>query len=244
MPAPAAASASCSPQRSVAVDPKNLQVGPASKPFSPQLGLWLADERSALLSPTVDAAWAVGPTLAAGPNSAIRAVVLARLPKPLRGWLGRPIRVLGANGAVCDTRLQRFLIRAQITPDLATAEHWEGCADGPNPTPEAVAGEVWRLSASSGRSLIAEFSAPCKGALIAVDPDRAVPAIAAPEPASADLGDALMTAFRQLPAYAQIQARFHAEHPELDGAWDDHEATRSISTLQLPGQARLAFVSE
>ena len=244
IPAPARASASCTPQRSAALDARNLQVGPASKPLSPQLGLWLADERSALLSETVEAAWAVGPTSVAGPNSATRAVVMARLPRPLRAWLGRPIRVLGANGAVCDTRLQRFLIRAQITPDLATAEHWEGCADELNPTPEAVAAEVWRLSATAGRSLIAEFSAPCKGALLAVDPDRAAPAIAAPEPASADLGDALVAAFRQLPAYAQIQARFHAEHPELDGAWDDHDARRSISTLQLPGQARLAFVSE
>ena len=219
-------------------------MGPASKPFSAQLGLWLADERSALLSATVEPAWAEGPTSVAGPNSAIRAVAMARLPRALRGWLGRAVKVLGANGAVCETRLQRFLIRAQITPDLATAEHWEGCADGPRITPEAVAEEVWRLSAASGRSLVAEFSAPCKGALLAVDPDRDAPAIAAPQPASAEVGEALMEAFRRLPAYARIQARFHAEHPELEGAWDDHEVKRTVSTLELPGQARLSFVSE
>ena len=244
-PAPAAPNASCATQPAgTSLEPKNLQVGPASKPFRSELGLWLADERSALLSPTVEAAWAEGPTSLAGPNSATRAVTLARLPKALRAWLGRPVKVLGANGAVCETRLQRFLIHAEITPDLTTAEHWEGCADGPSLTPEAVSAEVWRLSATSGRSLVAEFSAPCKGALLAVDPDRAAPAIASPEPASADLGAALMAAFRGLPEYQAIQARFQAQHPELDGAWDDHESKRSISTLQLPGQARLSFVSE
>jgi len=108
------------------------------------------------------------------------------LPKTLRAWLGRPVKVLGATGAVCETRLQRFAIRAQVTPDPRTAEHWEGCADGPAMPPETIAQEIWRLSAAAGgRTLIAEFSAPCKGALIAVDPNLPEPAIAATEPATA-----------------------------------------------------------
>jgi hypothetical protein len=207
-------------------------------------GLWLADERSALLDSKPDPSWGAGPLSNAGPNSATRGVAAARLPKAVRNWLGRPVKVLGAGGAVCETRLQRFLIRAQITPDLRTAEHWEGCADGPAITPSAVAEEIWRLTSKTGRTLIAEFSAPCKGALLAVDPDLPAPMISAPEPASAEVGAQAMTAFRQLPEYAQIQARFRAEQPTASGSWDDHEAWRSISTLALPGHTPLFVISE
>jgi hypothetical protein len=213
-------------------------------PLRAQPGLWLADENSALLDAKPDPAWADGPlTLTGSGSSATRSVALARLPKPLRSWLGRPVKVLGASGAVCETRLQRFALRAQVTPDPRTAEHWEGCADGPALPPEAIAKEIWRLSAGGGRTLIAEFSAPCKGALLAVDPNLPAPAIAAPEPATAEVGAAVLSAFRQLPAYAALQTRFHAEHPDQDGAWDDRDARRNVSKLVLPGRAELLFVS-
>jgi hypothetical protein len=212
-------------------------------PLHAQPGLWLADENSALLDAKPAPEWADGPlTLTGDGTSASRGVTLARLPKALRGWLGRPVKVLGASGAVCETRLQRFALRAQVTPDTRTAEFWEGCADPPMQK-DAIAKEIWRLSAVGGRTLIGEFSAPCKGALLAVDPNLPAPAIAAPEPASAELGAAVMAAFRALPAYAALQARFRAEHPEQDGAWDDRDARRSVSKLALPGQPELLFVS-
>jgi len=219
--------------------PKDLKLSP----LRAEPGLWLADQNSALLSATPDPAWAEGAITLAGDNSATRGVVLARLPKALRGWLGRPVKVLGASGAVCETRLQRFAVRAQVTPDPRTAEHWEGCADGPPIPAETIAKEIWRLSAVGGRTLIAEFSAPCKGALLAVDPDLPAPAIAAPQPAAADVGEAVLQAFRALPAYVALQARFRAEHPELEGAWDDRNARRSVSSLALPGRPALLFVS-
>ena len=225
------------------LDVKALEIGPKPQALATRPGTWLADESSALLSATPDPSWAEGALSVASRNRATRGVAMARLPKALRAWLGRPVRVLGASGTVCETRLQRFLIRAEISPDLRTAEHWEGCADGPAIPPQAIAEEVWRLSERSGRTLIGEFSAPCKGALFAVDPDLPTPAIAAPRPASAEGGAALMTAFRLLPAYARVQARFHTEQPAAEGAWDDHDARSSVSTLELPGRAPLSFVS-
>ncbi|HEY0463640.1 MAG TPA: hypothetical protein VGC79_05500, partial [Polyangiaceae bacterium] len=198
----------------------------------------------ALLDAKPDPAWAEGPlTLTGGGSSATRSVALARLPQALRSWLGRPVKVLGATGAVCETRLQRFTLRAKVTPDPRTAEFWEGCADGPAMPPETIAKEIWRLSAVGGRTLIAEFSLPCKGALLAVDPNLPAPAIAAPEPAPAENGSAVLAAFRALPAYAALQVRFRAEHPDQDGAWDDRDARRNVSKLALPGQPELLFVS-
>jgi hypothetical protein len=224
-----------------------LKVAPPSValvPLRAQPGLWLADENSALLDAKPELGWADGPlTLSAERGSATRGVVLARLPKALRDWLGRPVKVLGATGTVCETRLQRFALRAKVTPDPRTAEFWEGCADGPFMPAETIAKEIWRLSEVGGRALVAEFSAPCKGALLAVDPNLPAPPIAAPEPASADVGAALMVAFRALPAYAALQARFRAEHPDLEGAWDDRDARRSVSRLALPGRPELLFVS-
>jgi hypothetical protein len=213
-------------------------------PLHSQPGLWLADENSALLDAKPELAWADGPiTLSADRTSAMRSVVASRLPKALRGWLGRRVLVLGATGTVCETRLQRFALRAEVSPDPRTAEFWEGCAEGPAMPTETIAKEIWRLSALGGRTLIAEFSAPCKGALLAVDPNLPALPIAAPQPASAEVGAALMNAFRALPAYAALQARFRAEHPDQEGAWDDRDARRNVSKLALPGKPELLFVS-
>lgn len=245
--APALAASSCGSAWPKPLGLSALKVSPASAalaPLSPQPGVWLADENSALLEAKPDASWTEGPiSLASDRRGASRAVNLRRLPKALRAWLGRPVKVLGATGAVCETRLQRFSVRAQVTPDPRTAEYWEGCADGPTMPADIVAKEIWRLSAVGGRALIAEFSAPCKGALLAIDPALPAPIIAAPEPASAEVGAAVMTAFRALPAYAALQSRFRAEHPQQEGAWDDRDARRSISRLALPGRPELLFVS-
>jgi hypothetical protein len=211
--------------------------------LSSQSGLWLADEHFAILSTAPDPSWTDGEPTFAGNDSALTGVALSRLPKALRAWLGRPIRVLGERGAVCETRLQRFAIRASITPDLPTAEVWEGCADGAEPAAATVAAEIWRLSANGGHTLVAEFSAPCKGALLAVDPDLPQPPIAAPEPAPAELGATALAEFRALPAYAQIQQRFRAEHPADEGAWDDKDARRGVWSLQLPSHAQLVLIS-
>ncbi|HEY1537664.1 MAG TPA: hypothetical protein VGF76_26775, partial [Polyangiaceae bacterium] len=199
-------------------------------------------ERYALLSATPDPSWAEGAPTYAGHGAALRSVAINRLPKSLRSWLGRPVRVLGASGAVCDTRLQRFAMRAEITPDLATAEVWDGCADPPL-APAVIAEDIWRSASASGRTLVAEFSAPCRGALLAVDPDFQAPLIAAPQPASAELGERALAAFRQLPAYSELQARYQAEQPDAQGAWEDHDARRGVWSLRLPAHASLVFVS-
>jgi hypothetical protein len=214
----------------------------AAAPLAARGGLWLADEQNAILSAAPDPGWAEGAPSFAGQNTALRAVAVARLPKSVRAWLGRPVRVLGAHGVVCETRLQRFVLRARVTPDPATAEGWDGCAD-PAPTPAAIAQRIWGLTTHSGRELVAEFAAPCQGALLAVDPDLPPPAVAAPEPAAAELGERALSEFRKLPGYAQIQARFRSAHPEADGAWDDREARRSVWSLRLPAHVPLVFVS-
>ncbi|HEY3668030.1 MAG TPA: hypothetical protein VGL19_18635 [Polyangiaceae bacterium] len=205
-------------------------------------GLWLADEHYAQLSSAPDPGWAEGAASYVGGGAALRGVAMSRLPKSLRAWLGRTVRVLGASGTVCETRLQRFAIRAEVTPDPATAEVWEGCADPPVP-PSAIAEEIWRSSANSGRTLVAEFSAACQGALLAIDPELPTPPIAAPEPAAADLGERALAAFRELPAYAELQARYKAELPTAEGAWEDHDARRGIWSLRLPAHTPLVFVS-
>jgi hypothetical protein len=214
----------------------------AASALSPRRGLWLADEHYALLSAAPDASWGEGNPVYVGHGAAAKSVAMNRLPRALRAWLGRPVRVLGANGAVCDTRLQRFSLRAEITPDPATAEIWDGCAEPPL-APAAIAEDIWRSSLVSGRTLVAEFSAPCRGALLAVDPDLPAPVIAAPEPASAELGERALAAFRQLPGYAEIQTRYKAEQPDAEGAWEDHDARRGVWSLRLAAHASLVFVS-
>ncbi|MEP7049380.1 MAG: hypothetical protein ABJB12_03465 [Pseudomonadota bacterium] len=237
------ASAVCAPHTAAAAAPKLKSAPGVPAPLATHLGLWLADEQHAILSANPEPGWAEGTPSYAGENTALRAVALGRLPKALRAWLGRPVRVLGARGVVCETRLQRFALRAQVTPDPATAEAWDGCADPPL-APAAIAQQIWSLTSRSGRQLVAEFAAPCKGALLALDPDLPAPAVALPEPASAELGERALAEFRKLPAYAEIQARFQSARSEAEGAWDDREVRRSVWSLRLPAHVPLVFVSE
>ncbi len=235
----------CASPRSLAGStPPNFQLRHA--PVAPRAlaarsGLWLADEHYALLSAKPSSAWADGPATYAGHDGALRSVVMNRIPEALRAWLGRSVRVLSASGAVCDTRFQRFLLRAEVTPDPTRAELWEGCAEPPVPPPQ-IAEDIWRLAIPSGLSLVAELATPCKGALLVVDPDQPAPTIRAPEPASAELGDRAFAAFRALPAYAALNARYRTAEPSAEGAWDDHSARRSAWSLAFPGHA-LVFVS-
>jgi hypothetical protein len=216
---------------------------PAPNELADHPGSWLANERFATLSTKPEASWAEGAPSFSGDYSATSAVALDRLPKALRAWLGHPVRVLSESGIVCETRLQRFAIRAQISPDLATAEVWDGCSGEHAQTPAQIAQDIWQLSAPEGRTLVAELSAPCKGALVAVDPDLPAPLIAAPEPASAELGAAALAQFRELPAYTRLQARFKASAPNSDGAWEDRTSRRSVWSLDLAGHRPLVFVS-
>ena len=208
---------------------------PAPSELAGPSGPWLADERFAVLSTRPDARWLDGAPTFDGNGTALSNVVLARLPKVLRGWLGRPVRVLGASGTVCETRLQRFAIRSQITPDLASAERWDGCGDDPI-SPARIAAEIVALTADEGRALVAEFATPCKGALFATDPNLPAPALAAPEPAPAELGERAFAALRASPRYASVQARFKRDHPDAEGAWEDHDGRRSVWALTLPGE--------
>ncbi|HEX3774210.1 MAG TPA: hypothetical protein VHV51_07070 [Polyangiaceae bacterium] len=205
--------------------------------------VWLAEERFAILSTLPDPTWSEGAPSFVGENSAQSPVAFAHLPKALSAWLGHPVRVLGERGTVCETRLQRFAIRAQISPNLATTERWEGCGEERERGPAAIAQEIWSLSANEGRTLVAEFSTPCKGALFAIDPDLPMPAIAAPRPAPAELGQAALAALRALPTYQTTQARFKTEHADVDGDWDDHDAKRGVWLFELPGHAPLVFAS-
>ncbi len=214
---------------------------PRPSELAKEPGTWLADERFATLSTRPDPSWPEGTATFDGNGTALSNVALARLPKALRSWLGRPVRVLGATGTVCETRLQRFAIRSQITPDLATAERWDGCGDEPA-SPAAIAEEIVRLTEHEGRTLVAEFATPCKGALLAVDPNLPAPALAAPEPAPAELGELALAALRKLPSYAGVQARFKTEQPAAEGTWEDHDGQRSVRTITL-GSEELVLAS-
>jgi len=214
---------------------------PEPSQLTEQPGVWLADERFATLSTRPEVSWLEGAATFDGNATALSNVAVARLPKALRGWLGRPVRVVGAAGTVCETRLQRFAIRSQITPELATAERWDGCGDAPI-SPAAIAREIVQLTAFEGRTLVAELATPCKGALLAMDPDLPAPALATPAPASAELGETALAALRKLPSYASTQTRFRTEQPNSEGMWEDHDARRGVWALALPGR-KFVFAS-
>lgn len=204
--------------------------------------VWPADDHGVVLSAAPAAGWATGAVSKGEGNTATRAVVVEKLPKALRNLLGRTLRVLGTSGTVCEARLQRFVVQAQITPDPRTAEIWEGCADEHPSDPATIAKDIWQLAGDEGRLLVGEFSTPCRGALLAEPDDAPARAIVGPELASPELGAAAQDAFRKLPEYAEIQSRF-ASAGTGARAWDDVEARRGVWSLRLPGHPTQVFVS-
>src|SRR5690606_35245914 len=55
-----------------------------------------------------------------------RRLDVASLDDRARGWLGKTLIAMGADGKPCETKLVQLLARVDIIPHFGTVQHWQG----------------------------------------------------------------------------------------------------------------------
>jgi hypothetical protein len=137
-----------------------------------------------------------------------RAVDPGRIPATARAWQGRKL-IAGRDGSTCASEVTGLHLLA-VTEPASELGFWNGAID-PLPARGAV------LSSWNGSHvwLVGELSDPCLGRTWVRAADLKPPAVAAPTVVSGPLRDRALAAFRALPAYRAVQARFRGA-----GEWD------------------------
>jgi hypothetical protein len=200
-----------------AASPASVEVAKA-----PGLDLVLADVDGLLLTRAAEDAWGTGPIEPTGTlDMAARGVDEAQLPPELRGWKGRTVKTIDQVGMVCEARVTGFRLRATVGPHENAWREWRG--DGTATVERAkVAEQTWTLSGRDGRVLLGLLDPPCQG-IFAIDAKRPAPRAFAPDAPAPELQAEAIAAFRDLPAYREIQKRYESERTDATKPW--HEAT-------------------
>jgi hypothetical protein len=185
-------------------------------------------EDGLVLSRNPEDSWVAGPMPEVGAHYVVRrAVKEAGLPAELRAWKGKAVRIIDHSGAQCETKVVGFIVRAQVYPHFGMEAQWsgrdgEGRDGGRVFSGLEIANEIWKLSENGGRVLIGKVEAAC-GGLWALDATKAPPPVAAPTPATPELKEAALRAFRALPRYKEIQSEYLKMVPGAQGQWADFD---------------------
>lgn len=201
------------------------------------------DARVYLPGDPPDVALSSPPRLTAPPSpnpaafASERTLDSARVPAPLRAWIGRSLHAVLADGASCDTRVSALAERAQQQPHFGVVQQWNGM-DGPKASDTQVAEQLWAMASPL---LVGDLDPGCPGALWATEgalPERTI----ARHPEGA-VEDVLTRAFRRLPDYDIQQQRFVEDMPGAHGRWDDADAKKQMAVFPRGASSALAVVS-
>jgi hypothetical protein len=210
------------------------------RPLLPDVLLLDRGELILRRSPPED--WGTGPLSEKpklGPYVVRRAVRSEQLPKSMRLWEGRAVKVVDAAGRVCETKIARLELRAEAIPHFGMVESWK--SDPGARAAQEKLDTIWSLAEASGRWLVGEIDPPCAG-LWALDAVQTPPVAAAAAAPSKELRERALTAFRASPAYRKVETRFRAEQPQAKSRWEEYgEHGLEISAFNFG--SRLALVS-
>jgi hypothetical protein len=161
-----------------------------------------------------------------------RAIDPKRVPAALRTWRGRKVSV-GLATPPCTLEVSELRVMA-VTETNRETGFWDGAVD-PLPARGAVlstwnASHVW---------LTGELSGDCAGRRWVRAADLKSPAFADQTMVSGPLCDQVLAAFRALPAYRAVQARFRGA-----GEWDAFDGgPRAVLRFDLPGHTLLSHAA-
>lgn len=161
-----------------------------------------------------------------------RAVDPKRVPAAMRVWQGRKL-VAGRDGSICASEVTRLHLLA-VTEPASELGFWNGAID-----PLPARGAVLSSWNDSHVWLVGELSDTCLGRTWVRAADLKVPATATPSVVSGQLRDHALTAFRALPAYRAVQARFRGA-----GEWEAGESGLDpVLRFDLPDRTLLTHVA-
>ncbi len=190
--------------------------------------------------------WARGaPTLVSDKNPVItrREIEPTALPASLVRRSGRPVRLFGAEGVVCEAKLGPLSMIGRVEPEFSVRQQWDGEDLEGNPVPpataEQVAEEAWSMAEGS-RSVVAELvevRGDCKNALFARARDLAAPQTFTPRDAPASLAARAIQEMHTLSGYAEIDEMYEDSSVKKPGVpWEKHDgASPSVKVFSGDG---------
>ena len=126
-----------------------------------------------------------------------------------RAWLGRTVTVYAKDGKACESTVQRFEVRVKSEPHFGMRQAWDGEAGAPKSSPSEIAAQIWKTARDDERFLTGVLASECPGVWAVTRKSPFVAAQAAAPPTRA----AAIAAFKRLPAYRELQARFARDNP-------------------------------
>jgi hypothetical protein len=159
-----------------------------------------------------------------------RAIDPKAVPAALRAWRGRKV-IVGRDATRCASEVTGLQLLGVTEPESELG-FWDG-ASAPLPA-RGAALAIWN---EAHVWLVGELSDTCLGTTWVRAADLKVPAVVAPLTVTGSLRDEALAAFRALPAYRAVAARFRG-----GGAWDaSGGGPRSVLRFDLPNRTLIAY---
>ena len=156
-----------------------------------------------------------------------------------RAWLGRGITAYTEKGTACQGTVSHFEVRVKAEPHFGMRQAWAGEDGAPKATPQEIARQIWTIARDDERFVVAVLDKPCQGVWATI---QAASFIAATAPAP-PLRARALSAFKALPAYHELQARFARESASPKQAWESVDGALHIVELRTAPESALLVVS-
>jgi hypothetical protein len=167
------------------------------------------------------------------------AVAPAALSETTRAWLGKSITVYAKDGATCQGSVVRFDVRVKAEPHFGMRQAWAGEDGAKKATPREIAEQIWKIARDEERFAVAVLDRECHGVWAMTDAVSFIPATAPAAPLRA----AALSAFKALPAYRELQARFARESANAKQAWESVDGQLNVVELRSAPETALLVVS-
>jgi hypothetical protein len=161
------------------------------------------------------------------------------LPEATRAWLGRSVVSYALDGGSCQGTVARFEVRVSAEPHFGMRQAWNGEDGAKKATPKEIAHAIWDMARDDERFVVAVLDHECKGIWAATHPTPFTPARSPAQPTKT----AALKAFKALPAYRELQARFAREAANSSQAWESVDGELHVVELRTTPESALVVVS-
>jgi hypothetical protein len=156
-----------------------------------------------------------------------------------RAWLGRLVTVYAKDGAECQGVVTHFEVRVSAEPHFGMRQAWDGEGGVPKATPSQIAQEIWGIARDDERFVVGVLDHECRGVWAVARPLSFTPAVAPP----AALRARALAAFKALPAYRELQARFAQDAPKPGQPWETVDGVLTVVEVRSSPESSLLVVA-
>jgi hypothetical protein len=161
------------------------------------------------------------------------------LSKEARVWLGKSLTVFARGGAQCQGVVTRFEVRVSSEPHFGMRQAWDGEGGVPKASSAQIAQEIWGIARNDERFVVGVLDHECHGVWAVAHALPFTPAVAPPAPLRAQA----LAAFKALPAYRELQARFAQDASNPEQPWETVDGKLSVVEVRSSAESSLLVVA-